>query len=119
MMVTTAAHELLHAAYARLDPAERDEIDALVEAELLRVPAENGVHGQIAASVGDRSENRANELFAYLGSQVVLDGGFDPKLETYYARYFTDREALVDVFIAFESTLDGSGLSVPRVLGAG
>lgn len=112
MMVTTAAHELLHAVYARLDPAERDEIDALVEAEIVRVPADDGVHGQIAASVGDRPENRANELFAYLGSQVVLDGGFAPELETYYARYFTDRDALVDVFLAFESTLDGSGVEL-------
>lgn len=112
MMVTTAAHELLHAVYARLGPAERDEVDALVEAEIVRVPADDGVHGQIAASVGDRPENRANELFAYLGSQVVLDGGFAPELETYYARYFTDRDALVDVFLAFESTLDGSGVEL-------
>jgi hypothetical protein len=112
MMVTAAAHELLHAAYARLNPAERDEVDALVEAELVRVPADDGVHGQIAASVGDRHENRANELFAYLGSQVVLDGGFAPELEAYYARYFTDRDALVDVFLAFESTLDGSGVEL-------
>ncbi|MFE6255335.1 hypothetical protein [Agromyces sp. NPDC057865] len=112
MMVTTAAHELLHAVYARLDPAERDEVDALVEAEIVRVPADDVVHGQIAASVGDRSESRANELFAYLGSQVELDGGFAPELEAYYARYFTDRDALVDVFITFESALDGNGVEL-------
>lgn len=112
MMVTTAAHELLHAAYARLEPAERDEVDALVEAEILRVPIDDVVHGQIAASVGDRSENRANELFAYLGSQVVLDGGFAAELETYYARYFTDRNALVDVFLAFEATLERNGIEL-------
>ena len=112
MMVTTAAHELLHAVYARLDPAERDEVDALVEAEIVRVPADDVVHGQIAASVGNRSEDRANELFAYLGSQVELDGGFAPELEAYYARYFTDRDALVDVFITFESALDGSGIEL-------
>ena len=112
MMVTTAAHELLHAVYARLDPAERDEVDALVEAEIVRVPAADVVHGQIAASVGDRSENRGNELFAYLGSQVELDGGFAPELEAYYARYFTDRDALVDVFITFESALDTNGVEL-------
>ena len=112
MMVTTAAHELLHAVYARLDPAERDEVDALVEAEIVRVPAADVVHGQIAASVGNRSEDRANELFAYLGSQVELDGGFAPELEAYYARYFSDRDALVDVFITFESALNGSGVEL-------
>jgi len=112
MMVTTAAHELLHAVYARLDPAERDEVDALVEAEIVRVPADDVVHGQIAASVGNRSEDRANELFAYLGSQVELDGGFAPELEAYYARYFSDRDALVDVFITFESALNGSGVEL-------
>lgn len=55
---------------------------------------------------------RANELFAYLGSQVVLDGGPAPELEAYYARYFTDGDALVDGILAFESTLDGSGVEL-------
>ncbi len=107
MMVTTAAHELLHAAYERLSATESAEVDALVEAEIARVPTDDPVHAQVAWSVGDRPENRGTELFAYLGSQITLDGGFAPELEAYYARYFSDRGALVGVFLSVEATFDG------------
>ena len=47
-------------------------------------------------------------MFAYLGSQITLDGGFAPELEAHYARYFTDRQALVGVFLSFEATFDAA-----------
>jgi hypothetical protein len=94
MMVTTAAHELLHAAYARMDAAERSLLAELVAAETARIEPGARVLAQIDVSVGENEANRANEQFAYLGSQVVLPGGFDPALEDIYARWFVDREAL-------------------------
>lgn len=92
--VTTAAHELLHAVYARMSSAEREELAPLVAAEVSRIPADDPVLAQIDASVGADEPNRTNEQFAYLGSQVVLPGGFSPELEAVYARWFADREAL-------------------------
>lgn len=95
--VTTLTHELLHAAYDRLSPDDRERVRVLLSAALDRIPGDDPVRRQIDWSVGDHEESRDTELFAYLGSQVWPDGGFDPALESVYARYFTDRAALVDV----------------------
>ncbi|GAA3932601.1 hypothetical protein [Microbacterium soli] len=95
-MVTVAAHELLHAVYANMRADERAVVDELMPAAAARVPADDPVHAQITASVGDEDDSRATEQFAYLGSQVALDGGFDPALEEIYAGVFTDRMALVE-----------------------
>lgn len=97
-VVVTAAHELLHAAYRRLSDAERTGIDALVTVEMARVPMSDPVHEQIEASVGGHPDARPDERFAYLGSQVVLDGGFAADLEAIYARWFEDRESLAALY---------------------
>lgn len=98
LAVTTLAHELLHAAYDELAPIEAADVDDLLHAELTRIPAEDPIHTQIAGSVGDHAESLETELFAYLGSQVNLDGGFAPELEAVYAQYFTDRFALAGIY---------------------
>ena len=97
-MVTTGAHELLHAFYAQLGENERAFVDGLVAAEAARIPVDDVVHAQIESSTGGDERNRSTEQFAYLGSQVMPDGGFAPELEAIYARTFTDRAALVDVY---------------------
>ncbi|MGC5075676.1 hypothetical protein [Agrococcus sp. DT81.2] len=95
-MVTVAAHELLHAAYARLSTLERATVDDLVAEAAARVPADDPVHEQIEWSTRGDATQRATEQFAYLGSQVALPSGFPAQLEDVYARFFTDRTALVD-----------------------
>lgn len=98
MVVTTSAHELLHAVYDALPATEQSELDALLEAELARVAVDDPVRLQIDSSVGSHGSSVGTERFAYLGSQVELDGGFAAKLEEVYGRYFLDRHALVQVF---------------------
>ncbi|TDN91463.1 hypothetical protein [Microbacterium sp. BK668] len=98
MVVTTAAHELLHAVYDALPASEQSRIDALMELELARVPVDDPVRRQIDSSVGSHDSSVGTERFAYLGSQIELEGGFAPELEKLYARYFVDRAALVAVF---------------------
>lgn len=95
-MVTVAAHELLHAVYANEPAAERTRIEALMTVETARVPADDRVHAQIAASAGDDAQSLPTEQFAYLGSQIALAGGFDPALKKIYAGVFTDRAGLVE-----------------------
>ena len=95
-MVTIAAHELLHAVYASMPVDERPPIDALIAVEVARVQGDDPVHAQITASAGEDDDNLPTERFAYLGSQIALEEGFDPELEKIYAEIFTDRSALVD-----------------------
>lgn len=104
--VTFAAHELLHAVYGRMSPEQQREVDALVAAETARIPADDPVLAQIEASVGGDESRRGNEQFAYLGSQVELDGGFSPELEALYAETFADRTALVAVHSGSIAVLD-------------
>lgn len=105
--VTTLAHELLHAAFDRLGSGEVWHVRDMLHAALDGVAPDDPVRQQIDWSVGDHEENRDTELFAYLGSQVRPEGGFDPELEAVYARYFTDRAALVEVDHRVTAEVDG------------
>jgi hypothetical protein len=105
-VVETVAHETLHAAWEVLAPDVRRELTTLLEAELAGVPADRPLHEQLAGSVGDRPENRPTELFAYIGTQVWRDGGLAPRLEEVYARFVTDRAALVAVHTGWRGMVD-------------
>ncbi|MGD8194201.1 hypothetical protein ACEXQB_006855 [Herbiconiux sp. P18] len=104
-MTTTAAHELLHAVWARLTDDEQATLRPLLEAQYSRIPADDPVQEQITGSVGDDRFNRATELFAYLGSQNTGAGPLDPELEAFYARYFTARQTVADLDSTLQSTL--------------
>lgn len=102
--VVTAAHETLHAVWTRLSPADRNNLTPILVAAEAAIPADDDIHTEIAGSVGTHPENRPTELFAYLGTQV---DGLDPRLEQVYARYFTDRTALVAVHTSQRALMDG------------
>lgn len=87
LLYVVAAHELLHAVYGSLAPAERARIDAELD----------------AARAGNvRLEERlkpyaglptlTNEVHSILGSEF---DGLSPALEAHYAQYFADRGAVV------------------------
>lgn len=95
----TAAHEMLHAAYARLGAGERTRINALVEqqATLLNDKPLNDLLKKYEIT---EPGQRANELHSFLGTQFA---NLLPELESYYSRYFTNRQAVVAAHNAYES----------------
>lgn len=95
--VTTLAHELLHAAFDQFSVEERVRVSTLVRAEVDRLAPDDPVRARIEWSVAGREEIRDTEGFAHLGASVMPDGGFAPELEQVYARFLTDRGALVAV----------------------
>ncbi len=101
--VTTAGHETLHAAWARLAPAEQATLAPLLESAASAIPADDEIHEQIAGSVGTHPETRPTELFAYLGTQV---DGLDPVLERRTRRFVADRPALVASYIGLQAFFD-------------
>ena len=111
-LVETVAHETLHAAWNRLDDAERAQLTPLLNAVVDAIPADDTIHQQIAGSVGAHAESRPTELFAYVGTQVWRDGGLDPQLEAVYARFVTDRAALVAVHAGWEAVLDEQSAAI-------
>lgn len=83
----TAAHEMLHAAYARLSEAERTRLGQLLEAAYERVKDAKLVERM---SYYERAQpgSQHNELHSILGTEYADLG---PELEAHYAMFFRDR----------------------------
>lgn len=85
----TAAHELLHAAYDRLDNTKKKDIGDKINRFYSTLNDE-----QIKNKIDIYKKSGAditNELHSILGSEVVT---LSPELETYYKNYFTNRSAI-------------------------
>ena len=98
----TAAHEMLHAAYERLDVRERNRVNALLETVSESVNDE-GLQKLLKEYDKTEPGERLNELHSILGTQVASLGS---ELETYYAQYFTDRQAVVAMSQKYESVFN-------------
>lgn len=92
IMEVTAAHEMLHAAYAKLRKSERRQLDD----HLLRAAVRVTDQRLLSVLQDYRRQNSAlyrNELHSHLGTELADLG--DPKLEQHYQRYFHDRQRIV------------------------
>ncbi len=96
----TAGHEMLHQAYDRLSPGERQHIDALLEDFYA-----NGLHDEAVKTKLDTYKKQpgtvlVNEMHSIFGTEVR---NLPPELETYYQRYFSDRLKVVSMREAYQS----------------
>ncbi|MDQ4069269.1 MAG: hypothetical protein M3203_07335 [Actinomycetota bacterium] len=87
LLYVVAAHELLHAVYAQLGPAERGRVDA--ELEAARAGNER-LEDRLRPYEG--SPTLTNEIHSILGSEF---DGLSPALEAHYGQYFVNRGAVV------------------------
>lgn len=88
----TAAHEMLHAAYDRLDTAERERIDQLLLDTYHRDLPDGRIKQTIAQYEANDPSSVPSELHSILGTELR---DLPPELEEYYRRYFADRQAIV------------------------
>ncbi len=97
VMEVTAAHEMLHAAYQRLNSQERSEVDE----HLQRVfeTTDNVVVKKLLKQYPASAIK--TELHSILGTELRQ---LDPFLETYYSRYFVDRLTVVTLAEQYQST---------------
>ncbi len=116
MMVTTLAHEMLHAVYASLSADDLAAVSQMLVAEVARLPADDAMHARITLAMRGNEAARVTETFALLGTEVYPDGGFAPELEAVYARYIIDRAALVGVYNAFEAVVQGIVVETQRAI---
>jgi hypothetical protein len=87
----TAAHETLHAAYARLGTAERKKVDAMTAAAYSSL-TDKLVRDRIELYAHQGAVVISNELHSILGTEAR---NLPPNLEAYYKRYFADRLKIV------------------------
>jgi hypothetical protein len=92
IMETTAAHEMLHAAYVRYSEADRNKLAPRLEKAAQRVKDTRLVNVLKQYKKTDL-ELYYNELHSHLGTELADLG--DPELEQHYRRYFTDRSQVV------------------------
>lgn len=96
----TAAHEVLHAMYDRLSDDERKNVDAMTARYFETLTDE-----RIKSNVENYRKNEPgvvpNELHSILGTEVR---DLSPELETYYAKYFSNRKAIVAFSEKYEKT---------------
>lgn len=100
----TAAHEMLHAAYQRLNDSERGKIDALVEAEYAKLSGNKEFSERMAFYARTEPGERDNELHSIIGTEVT---SISPELEQHYRMYFTDRSKVVALHTQYASVFYG------------
>jgi len=88
----TAAHELLHAVYERMSPADRARIDALVARVVAQLPEDDP---NVATVAGYAESQRADEWHSRIGTGYA---DLPRELADHYAQIFADRSRV----LAFE-----------------
>lgn len=94
----TAAHEMLHAAYDRLSTSEKTQVDEMIERAASQIDSES-LKRKLALYDTTEPTQRLNELHSMLGTEIKT---LPSELETYYARYFTNRLTLVSLSERYE-----------------
>jgi hypothetical protein len=112
----TAAHEMLHAAYARMSNSEKTEINKLLEAEYAKLKSNKDIAERFAFY--DRTEpgERDNELHSVIGTEV---SAISPALEAHYRKYFSNRSkvlALHDKYASVFAELQAEGSTLSAQL---
>lgn len=107
----TAAHEMLHAAYERMNSTDKTALNALLEAELPRVTDER-LQSLIALYAETEPGEKLNEMHSILGTEY---GNLSPDLERYYQRYFSDRSKVVELANQYKGTFEASQAKIAQL----
>jgi hypothetical protein len=87
--VVVAAHEMLHLAYRRLSPQQKDDLEPLLSEGISR-NAILGIGDELAQE--DTPDGRLDEAHSRLGTEYK---DIPPALESYYRTYFTNRNKVL------------------------
>ncbi|MEA9984723.1 MULTISPECIES: hypothetical protein [Subtercola] len=96
----TAAHEMLHAVYARLSDDDRTSLDALLEAQYQQVKDDPDLAARMKSYATSEPGERDNELHSIFGTELA---SLSPNLEAHYTKYFSDRAKVVADNAAFQA----------------
>lgn len=102
----TAVHEMLHAAYERLDQQTRTWVDGLINAQAKALSGDKHLQDLIALYQKTEPGEELNELHSILATEYQV---LNPELEGYYQRYFgADRGKVVAFQKAYTAEFDAS-----------
>lgn len=98
----TAAHEMLHAVWARMSQAERKELGPSLRSTYERVKTPE-LETRMAYYAESGEETVVSELYAILPTEVSDIG---PQLESHYKKYFYDRQKVVALYVDYSVALN-------------
>lgn len=99
MKEVTAAHEMLHAAWARLPQSERDRLGRQLEA-VYATSTDEAFRERMAYYERTEPGEFHNELHSILGTELAV---LPTELEAYYAQYFADRQVVVGLHAGYSA----------------
>jgi hypothetical protein len=94
----TAAHEMLHAAFDRLDETSQERLGVLLEEAYVAHGDDPELAARMDAYAVSQPGTRITELHSIIGTEFAE---LAPELETYYERYFTDRSVVVGLHASY------------------
>jgi uncharacterized protein YaaR (DUF327 family) len=96
----TAAHEMLHAAYDRLSAKDRDYVDGLLQDYYKNQLTDQRIIDTINSYRQTEPNDVVNEMHSVFGTEV---SNLPAPLESYYKRYFDNRQAVASFANNYES----------------
>ncbi len=96
----TAAHEMLHAAYDRLSTKEKDYVDGLLTDYYNHDLKDQRIIDTMNEYKKTEPNAVVNEMHSVFGTEIA---DLPAPLETYYAKYFTNRHAITDYANSYEA----------------
>lgn len=90
-------HEVLHAAWDRLSEEKRAELEKQLEEAYEKVRTKKFAERMEHYALTEPGE-RANELHSILPTEFTT---LTPELEEYYSQYFSDRQAVVKLYLKY------------------
>lgn len=100
VMQVTAAHEMLHAAYDRLSPEKRKQVDSWLEDYYANGLTDERVRRTVDLYKQSEPDAVVNEMHSIFGTEVA---NLPPDLENYYKQYFTDRQKVAAYAAAYQA----------------
>jgi hypothetical protein len=106
VLQVTAVHEMLHAAYERLDSSTRQKVDAMVRREADNLKNDKKLQDLLAIYEKTEPGELANELHSILATEYQT---LPADLEEYYKQYFTQgRAKVIALQKAYNAEFDAS-----------
>lgn len=98
----TAAHEMLHQAWQRLNHKEKTRIAGLLQ-EYHDLKASEKLRGKISSYKDDEPAQLQNEMHSIFGTEAP---DLPAELEEYYSQYFADRKKVLALHQKYQAEFD-------------
>lgn len=108
----TAAHEMLHAVWERMSPAEQERLGKLLLEDYQKYRTEE-LTSRIAYYERTQPGEVINELHSILPTEFRT---LSPELEEYYAQFFNDRQLIVLLNEQYSSVFNNLVAEIDRLL---